>query len=148
MSLTGICFFFLLMGAVVGGRAGGGGGAVRSLRWCVRVCVCAAAVREMGEMEYIKGLPVLENLDLSDTPLFTKAQSLAKRFFFVVYLLARPFSTGHVSARARARARERESFLGTRGRHIQECANGSVSKRGTKHERSCKKVYWLEREEA
>ena len=63
----------------------GGGGQVTEMV-CVFVCLCATAVREMGEMQYIKGLPVLEHLDLSDTPLFTKAQSLAKRFIFTTCL--------------------------------------------------------------
>ena len=47
--------------------------------------MCAAAVQEMREMEYIKGLPVLEDLDMSGTPLFTKNQSAAKRFFFIFW---------------------------------------------------------------
>ena len=36
-------------------------------------------VQDMEEMQYLKGLPVLEHVDLSNTPLFAKSQSLARR---------------------------------------------------------------------
>jgi hypothetical protein len=86
----------------------------------VCVCVCAAAVREMGEMEYIKGLPVLENLDLSDTPLFTKAQSMAKRFFFTGLLACTSILYWTCQRKSKSE-REREFIRNERQAHTRVC---------------------------
>jgi Leucine-rich repeat (LRR) protein len=44
-----------------------------------KVDMASTGVQDMEEMQYLKGLPVLEHVDLSNTPLFAKSKSLAQR---------------------------------------------------------------------